>query len=222
MNLVKRVVRKARREIGLLSFAASGQDFALKPYLGKRGGFFIEAGANDGIAQSNTYWYERFRGWHGLLVEPIPELADRCRRNRPGSRVVSSALVSADYPGNQIEMIFCGLMSQVDGARGSAEADARCLDVGARNAQVTPYHLSVPARTLTSLLDEIRPPKIDFFSLDVESFELSVLQGLDMERYCPTYLLVEGNDPEGLDRFLQPWFARVGGWPGPDLLYQAR
>ena len=37
-------------------------------YLGPNG-FYIEAGANNGVAQSNTLELEK-RGWSGLLIEP--------------------------------------------------------------------------------------------------------------------------------------------------------
>jgi hypothetical protein len=30
-----------------------------------RPGFFVEAGANDGYQQSNTYYLEHLRGWSG-------------------------------------------------------------------------------------------------------------------------------------------------------------
>ena len=47
-------------------------------HLTRRGGVFVEAGANDGYAQSNTYYFERMRGWSGVLIEPVPELAHHC------------------------------------------------------------------------------------------------------------------------------------------------
>ena len=37
---------------------------------GKTGGFFVEAGAWDGEYLSNSLFFERERGWTGLLVEP--------------------------------------------------------------------------------------------------------------------------------------------------------
>jgi hypothetical protein len=37
----------------------------------KTGGVFIELGANDGLTQSNTAFFEFSRGWTGLLVEPV-------------------------------------------------------------------------------------------------------------------------------------------------------
>ena len=61
-------------------------------------GYFVEAGANDGHLQSNTYYFERFKGWTGVLIEPIPELYNRCVRERPRSRVLNYALVPDGYP----------------------------------------------------------------------------------------------------------------------------
>lgn len=51
----------------------------LARHLPEHGGFFVEAGANDGYTQSNTYWLERFCGWEGILIEPIPALAKHAR-----------------------------------------------------------------------------------------------------------------------------------------------
>ena len=35
-------------------------------------GFFVEAGALDGILLSNTVWLEMYKNWTGLLIEPHP------------------------------------------------------------------------------------------------------------------------------------------------------
>jgi hypothetical protein len=34
----------------------------------KDNGFFIELGANDGLMQSNTAFFEFTRGWTGILI----------------------------------------------------------------------------------------------------------------------------------------------------------
>src|SRR6202008_2120463 len=79
------------------SFALGGLDLKLDEALGRqRRGFFVEAGANDGVTYSNTLFFERFRGWRGLLVEPLPELAARCRKNRPRCLVENCALVGPE------------------------------------------------------------------------------------------------------------------------------
>ncbi len=76
-------------------------DKKLEPYIDFDNGIFVEAGANDGQTQSNTAYFARHRGWRGLLVEPIPELAARCRVARPESVVENCALVASDADGRR-------------------------------------------------------------------------------------------------------------------------
>ena len=66
------------------SYGLNGMDLRLAELLGREDGVFVEAGANDGVSQSNTLLLERSHGWSGLLIEPVPSFAERCRRNRPG------------------------------------------------------------------------------------------------------------------------------------------
>jgi FkbM family methyltransferase len=204
------------------SFALNELDRKLEPYLGHRGGFFIEAGANDGIAQSNTLYYERYYGWTGLLVEAIPELARRCRQNRPGCRVENCALVPFDYTGKTVEMHYCNLMSLVKGAMKSEDNDLAHVKLGSEVQQLTPYKTEAPARTLTSILDEYKVGPIDFLSLDVEGFETQVFRGLDWERHAPAYILVEARFPEEIDEVLRPRYDKVGLLSEHDVLYRRR
>ena len=86
-------------------------DRKLQAYL-PDGGFFIEAGAYDGFRQSTTYYLEKFRGWSGLLVEPIPELARAASKER-SVPVINAALVSKDFPDGTIIMRNGGSTSSV-------------------------------------------------------------------------------------------------------------
>src|SRR5437763_3006292 len=95
-------------------------DRKLDRIIDRDGGVFVEAGGHDGFTQSNTYYLERFRGWTGVLVEPMPELAAEARRNRPGARIFECALVPFDRGGELVEMHFGDLFSGV--ARGGDDA----------------------------------------------------------------------------------------------------
>ena len=67
-------------------------DDRITSYVGSNGpGVFFEAGAFDGYRFSNTYFLERFQGWRGVLVEAMPAAADRCRDERPNSKVFNCA-----------------------------------------------------------------------------------------------------------------------------------
>jgi FkbM family methyltransferase len=225
---------RARRSSAVRSFGLDGLDLAVARYLRQGPGVFVEAGAHDGLTQSNTAMLELSRGWSGLLVEPIPELASLCRDNRPGSVVEQVALVAADYEGDEIDMTYCNRSSIVDGGRGSAPADTawveRCRHLPDQ-ADVEPYRLRVPTRTLSALLDAHRIGRVDFLSLDLEGYESSALRGLDLERHRPELLLVEiSRDPEATEALLDPWYLHVADLsdhrdhdpPWHDALYRAR
>jgi hypothetical protein len=79
--------------------ALHGMDARLEELLPEDGGTFVEAGAHDGFTQSNTYYFERFRGWRGVLVEAVPELHAKARRRRRRSVVVRAALVAPEREG---------------------------------------------------------------------------------------------------------------------------
>jgi FkbM family methyltransferase len=207
---------------GTRSFALDQMDLKLRPFCSHRRGFFVEAGANDGVVQSNTLYYERYRGWSGLLVEPIPALAARCRRNRPRSIVESCALVAFDYPESTVRMTYCDLMSVVRGAMKSPEEEQDHVRTGAAVQGIEPYALEAPARTLTSVLDQHVVPEIDLLSLDVEGYEANVLRGLDFDRYRPALMLVETRYRTDIDALLDPLYEPVAALTGRDILYRSR
>ncbi|BAY84079.1 methyltransferase FkbM [Calothrix parasitica NIES-267] len=164
----------------------------IEKYLSQNG-FFIEVGANNGFSESNTYYLERFRNWKGILIEPIPHLYQECVKERPNSQVFNCALVSSDFPEPEIEMMYGHTMSLVKGAFDDNNIESERVAFAGRKLGFTPYSIKVRARTLTSILDEanISKNKIDFFSLDVEGFELNALQGLDFNKYRPEFMLIE-------------------------------
>ena len=175
--------------------ALHNMDRRLEPYLPKRGGIFVEAGANDGYRQSNTYFLERFRGWTGVLIEPIPELAKQAQGERPRSNVVNTALVAPDFPEATIPIRFGGLKSAVPAGRGW-EGES-----GFGEVWDAPYEITVPARTLKDVLKEAGIDRVDFLSLDVEGYEPQALAGLDLDRRAPLLILVEIVDgQEGRER----------------------
>jgi FkbM family methyltransferase len=216
-----------------ISFALDELDRKVAAHLPPRG-VFVEAGAHDGLTQSNTAMLEFSKGWCGLLVEPIPELARRCRANRPGSTVVQAALVAADYPRRHIRMTYCNRSSIVEGGRGDPDADRDWLQRCRRipdQAALQPYSVEVPARTLSAILDDHGLAHVDFLSLDLEGYEANALRGVDFERHRPAMLLVEvSREREAIEEAVAPWYVEVGQVsdhsehdpPWCDVLYRAR
>lgn len=202
--------RRRRRRARRLALEASGDwsrsrpalydmDRKVDEYLPEHGGFFVEAGGNDGFRQSNTYHLERMRGWRGVLVEPIPELAAEAELERPASDVVTAALVPFDHPEPTVTVRYGGLMSVVAGARGGEQAERAWVEQGLAFGSLgleDAYDVEVEARTLTDVLDEAGAPQVDLLSLDVEGWEPQVLAGLDLDRHAPRFALVEVRDAD--------------------------
>ncbi len=150
--------------------ALNNLDELLARYLNYPSGFFIECGANNGYAQSNTYYLEKQLGWRGLLVEGIPDLYEKCKIERPSSIVRNVALVSREFTGKTVTMHYCNLMSVVEGSMKSPEMQEEHLNAGFDVQKIeNRYSIDVPAYTLSSLLDEIEDlGKIDFLVVRVE------------------------------------------------------
>lgn len=192
-----RVAAESRGDMSLSRPALHALDEKLDRWIGDvRGGFFVEAGANDGFTQSNTYHLERFRDWTGLLVEAVPHLYREAVEERPRSHVRHAALVPPERDGEQLSLRYAGLMSVVHGARGSADADEAHIASAFALGLEAPMTVTAVGRTLSRLLDEIDAPGIDLMSLDLEGFEAPALRGLDIDRHAPRYLLVEVAAPE--------------------------
>lgn len=210
MTVQKQLSRCRRRAFEFLGVdlysrpALNEIDRKLEAYLPHRNGFFIEAGANDGFVQSNTYYFEKIRGWRGILIEPIPELFRACVKERTRSAVYNCALVADGYGRTSITMVCTNLMSLVEGARKSRAGDLEHLSrsVEMQPDVPEPYDLTVRARTLTSILQEADVTDIDLLSLDVEGYELEALKGLDLRQYRPRYMLIETNFREEIERFM--------------------
>lgn len=184
----------------------NGLDRKLIEHVGTEPGTFIEAGANDGLKQSNTYYLESRCDWTGLLVEPVPRLASRCQRNRPRSVVVNAALVPPASAGKQITLIDVDLMTVVEGAQGTAVAEQSHIEKAEEVQGISRSQVSVIGRTLSQLIDEANLREITLLSLDVEGFELEALRGLQLSRHAPQWILVETSKPDEVKKYLDEYY----------------
>ena len=153
-----------------------------------KNGYFIEAGSNDGLLQSNTAFFEKQMGWKGILVEPVFELFQQCVRNRSFETViVNKALGETDN--EKINLLYTpqssGLMSAVDNI---PDVDHHMQKAGEPGEKRTCYTI-----TLDTLIWNYTPPsqKINLLSLDVEGFEPQALQGLKTQAHRIQYICIE-------------------------------
>jgi FkbM family methyltransferase len=173
---------------------------------GKRGGYFVDLGAHDGVALSNTYLLEKKYGWSGICVEANPETFSQLRRNR-GVRCVEACLDAGE---GWVEFAKRNAMGGII----STETDNKpARDRGGKVVRMR-------TRTLESVLDENGAPReIDYLSVDLEGAEERVLEGFNFGKYRFRAVTIER--PSGA---LQALLARQGyrlvkEIPGLDFFY---
>jgi FkbM family methyltransferase len=144
----------------------------------KRAGIFVEVGANDPVAGSQTWLLEQ-QGWRGVLVEPQSSHCEKLRQQRKNSQVFQ---VACSGPGMAGEMDL--LLAEEDGSSTlRQQQDTHGTDfVGTERVQVT---------TLDKVLAAAGVDKIDFLSLDVEGHEIEVMRGFDFSKFSPGLILIE-------------------------------
>ena len=225
-KMLRYTLIRAKEAVGIDHFTAlDGLDRKLLPHIGDiKDGIFIEAGANDGINQSNTWHLERRLGWRGLLVEPVPEIADLCRRFRT-SRVECTALGDFAQEGSKVTMHFGGLMTAAEGAEVShmRDGDARShAQIGVGWTGATSYSFESKVVTLSTLIDRAALPKVDLLSLDVEGFEVNVLNGIDFTRHAIRYILVETSNVAAVRQVLDAHYDLIEQPSHHDYLFRHR
>jgi FkbM family methyltransferase len=179
----------------VISYAQNAEDVVLaRLFAGHDTGRYVDVGAGDPVVDSVTkHFYDL--GWRGINIEPIAELADELRRQRPED--VTLAVALGALPGTTTLHLVANRpgWSTVDkdlAHRYHGQDDLRVQEV------------SVPVRTLADVLDEY-PGPVDFLKIDVEAAERVVIEGADFTRHRPRVLVVEATEPGSTTLSYQDW-----------------
>ncbi|WZN67016.1 Methyltransf_21 domain-containing protein [Chloropicon roscoffensis] len=168
------------------SHSQLGQDVWVYNALGhKRGGFFVELGAGDGIELSNTYALEKHFGWIGVCIECSRQF-EALRRNR---RCACDSACVSGADGESVVFLederygehnhFSGIKDKINCHQPSGK------------------EYEVKTKTLATVLRQHNAPAVmDYLSLDTEGSELDILKAFPYQDFRFNCITVEHNFQE--------------------------
>jgi FkbM family methyltransferase len=164
--------------------------FVLEYYVYKKGGFFIEVGANDGI-KSNSHALERDHGWTGICIEPNPEIYRSLISNRQ-CKCYNLGVYSLES--NMEFWKINGYSEMLSGFEASycPIHRARILREVAERGQ-TIEKIQVRSRRLQSIIDENNVSRVDYLSIDTEGSEIEILKSIDYNKTDIEVISLEEN-----------------------------
>lgn len=157
----------------------------------RRGGFFVDLAATDGVSINNTFVLERELGWKGIAIEPNAQYFSQLQANR------HCACIQACIDQVAHEVIFLA-NGELGGIVDNDTDNTPRLRMQLINEWKIAGKLnSVQTQTLAQVLDENNAPSvIDFFSFDVEGAETRILRTFPFDRYRFLALTIERPTPE--------------------------
>ena len=167
----------------------AGQDVVVDRYFKqKTGGTFIDVGGYDGVTGSNTVFFEKWRGWTGVLVEPVEANLTRAKAARSCPCL---GYAVADQEGTAEFITVTEGFTQMSGLSDSYDEDMlkRVRD-NPRHKETT---IQVPTKPLTAILAEAGIEHPDFISLDIEGGELAALQSFPFTDHMVGIWSIENN-----------------------------
>ena len=147
----------------------------------KRDGFFVELGANDGVQGSDTLFFEKYRGWTGLCIEPREHAFIALAKNR---KCICENVCVGDNCDEGIPFWEC---------KGYGKGCSGIISYypPALLSRVEHYEKShgsshkirfLPTVTIMDLFRKHKVTKVDYFSLDINGGELKILKSIDFDK----------------------------------------
>jgi FkbM family methyltransferase len=185
------------RQYGPSHYSEREEEWLIRDFFkDRRGGFFVDVGANHYKLASKTYYLETTLGWSGLAVEPQAQYAADYLAHRPRTRFLPFFVSDQS---NQPARLYLLKDSPL-----VASGDPNFVRQFGEPDEVR----EVPAVTMNDLLDREGVTAIDFLSMDIEQHEPQALSGFDIQRFKPALVCIEALLP--VRQRILDYFARNG------------
>ena len=172
------------RGAGKMSYSQCGEDLIVRfifDALKIHSPTYIDIGAHHPTYLNNTFSFYA-QGARGVNVEPDPKLIREFHEKRPRDSNLNIGVGDKDG-----SMPFYVMSSRT--LNTFSEAEARAMEKEGKVA--IEEVVSIPVRSIDSVLDEYFPVAPDLVSIDIEGFDLIVLRSLDFARHRPKVICAE-------------------------------
>ena len=201
------------------------QDILLDRWLfgGVGGGIFVDIGAHDGVAYSNSFVFEKLRGWRGVCIEPNPTVFAQLAVNRQCTTL--NCCVS-DVAGTVPFLKISGYSEMLSGMVEKYEPEHReRVERELKQFGGSSEVIAIQARTLIDISGECGLRDVTYLSIDTEGSELAILQSIDFKHLFVHAITVEYNFDHVKTRMIS--LMRANGFDyvqtlGHDLLFLNR
>ena len=166
------------------SYSQGSMDLILNHiFKDKIDGFYIDVGCQHPIKNNNTYLLFK-KGWTGINIDLDNVNIDLFNFFRPKDNNINSAI------SNKVEKVKLFYYHQ--------KSPINTLDekISLKQQAKIEKKIDIQTNTLENILDNYSIKTIDLLTIDVEGFELKVLNGLNFDKYKPSVIIVEFLDLE--------------------------
>ena len=166
-----------------------GLDMLVDHFFKKRkNGIYIDVGCHHPFLNNNTYRLYK-RGWTGINIDLDFNTIDMFNFFRNKDTNILSAVSDKE---EMRDLFFFHNRSAVN-------------TLSSENGSKSKEIKKIKTRSLNSIIEDscFSNKKIDLISIDVEGFEMNVLNGFDVNKYMPDLIIIEFIDPKIKEYYFQ-------------------
>ena len=193
-NIITNIQNKSRIFMTEKYYSQIGQDEIIDTELlnKKENGIFVEVGATDGIHFSNTLFFEKFRNWHGLCIEPNPiefqKLLNSGRNCIKENVAITQSESEAEF------LVIDGYGKGLSGiVNNYDQRHISRIEIETKDKDSKKQIVKVKTVPLSKVFEKHNIKKIDYCSIDVEGSEFDVIKSIDFSSVSITCFSIENN-----------------------------
>ena len=184
-NSLKRVMQLAGQLYALFntfrSYSQTGEDAILRLWLPEKKGTYVDIGSGKPVADSNSFFLYR-RGWKGICVDPIGENYHLHRILRPRDTHMQILIGKSNLLTDFWEF------SSYAFSTANHEVASELIKSGKTRLIRKSKIQEMPLSGIVPKVDPIEP---SLLTVDVEGYEINVLDSNNWERFKPRIICVE-------------------------------